>query len=638
MNIINENKARLKKLFAPYNPDRGTGSLIPRFKYLGINLPIPMKGIPELKAIEKLKIKRVNKEILIAAVNQVRLGYDFEYWAYKTITIIDKKTSTEIAFKLNLPQRMLLAELEDMRQNNIPIRLIIVKARQWGGSTLTQIYIMWIQTILKTNWNSTIVGDIEAQALNIRAMYNLAAQRYPAKIGTITLKNFEGAQKNKVIEETGSRIYIGSMQKPENIRSSDIKAAHLSEIGLWKATLNKKPEDIIQSILGSIPLLPDTVLVMESTAKGVGNYFHTAYQAAKNKTSGYKPFFIPWYLLHNNTLTLPQDKWQETYQNLTDYEKFLWQQGATLQGIIWYRAKLKEFEGNTWRMQSEFPTTDIEAFQSTGNRVFPIEYVNTMRLSCTPPTFIGNIIADNTTGTQAMQNIQCIKHPQGNTKIWSMPQKTQIAHRYLVTVDIGGTSKNSDWSVIRVLDRIGLIGGGKPEAILTHKSHQEVDVVIWKAVTIATFYNNALLVIEKNSLNRKKDAGENYLAALTEIADTYPNIYKREDHEDEETAGKEVKYGFHTNRQTKPMIVKQYRAALREQSYTEHDNQVLDEADIYEEKQDGSYGNADGEGNHDDLLMATMIALHISSYVMLAPKIINRTKKRRSSKPNMANF
>ena len=34
------------------------------------------------------------------------------------------------------------------------------------------------------------------------------------------------------------------------------------------------------------------------------------------------------------------------------------------------------------------------------------------------------------------------------------------------------------------------------------------------------------------------------------------------------------------NKQTKPMIVKQYKAALREETYMERDREVLDEADL----------------------------------------------------------
>ena len=67
-------------------------------------------------------------------------------------------------------------------------------------------------------------------------------------------------------------VSIGSMQKPDSLRSGDMKMAHLSEVGLWKKTKERKPEDVIQTILGSVPREPFTVVVLESTAKGIGNF------------------------------------------------------------------------------------------------------------------------------------------------------------------------------------------------------------------------------------------------------------------------------------------------------------------------------------------------------------------------------
>ncbi|MGN1238911.1 MAG: hypothetical protein ACI4UW_08295, partial [Muribaculaceae bacterium] len=64
-----------------------------------------------------------------------RSRYDFEFWCRECVTIKDKTTSRNIPFTLNVPQRRVLARLEAMRTAAQPIRLIMLKARQWGGST-----------------------------------------------------------------------------------------------------------------------------------------------------------------------------------------------------------------------------------------------------------------------------------------------------------------------------------------------------------------------------------------------------------------------------------------------------------------------------------------------------------------------
>lgn len=634
--LIKENRKRLSRFSQEYDPIRGIGSKIERFEHGEFFLPLSMKDDEDFILLEKIRDK-ISIEDYIRTLAHIRLKHDFEFWAATAIKIKDKKSGTLILFYLNEPQRGYVARLEKDRNNKKPIRIVLLKGRQWGGSTLTQLYAFWIQNIHHTYWNSVIVGDVEEQARNIRNMYTVAANNYPYDYGSITLAPFEGSTKNKVVVESQSVISIGSMQRPESLRSADLKIGHLSEVAFWKKTASKTPEDLIQSLIGTIPMLPDTMIVQESTAKGVGNYFHNVYIESKAGKTGYDTYFVSWLEFKDNMLSLDENEYQDFFDSFNEYELFLWNSGATLQGIKWYRFKLAEMEGNTWRMKSEFPSNEMEAFQSSGNRVFPFEYVDKMRKYNETPIWIGDFKSDGNADKSALDNITWHDNPKGNTKVWAMPEEGFI-NRYLVTVDIGGTTDEADWSVIRVFDRRYIGEGGKLEAILTCNLHQDVDIVAWKAAAIAKKYDNALLVIEKNSMNRKKDAGENYLVTLEEIAEHYENVYKRQGKEDEEAEAAEIKYGFHTNKQTKPMIVKQFKAALREETYMERDREVLDEADIYEEKEDGSYGAVDGKGNHDDKLMTTMIGVHISTHVMEICKKREIKQQRKKTKPSIAKF
>ena len=83
-----------------------------------------------------------------------------------------------------------------------------------------------------------------------------------------------------------------------------------------------------------------------------------------------------------------------------------------------------------------------------------------------------------------------------------------------MSVDIGGRSDGADWSVISVIDRYFLMEGGVEECIGTWRGHLDQDLVIWKAVQIAKFFNSALLVPESNSLDMKGDEGDHSLTIL----------------------------------------------------------------------------------------------------------------------------
>lgn len=645
--ILKENTERNKSLDAFYDPISGIGSPIERFKlYVDdehfVLLPNSMKDIPIIngiilsgtitKYLTEVNGNPTPEELnsFVIGLSDLRLDYDFEFWAVTCVVIKDKISGLDIPFKLNRAQRKFLSRLEKMRLSGVPIRIILLKARQWGGSTLTQIYAGWIQNRLKKNtkWNSVIVADVESQTRNIRAMYRNLAKNYPSHAGTITFKPFEGSSKNIQIEETESVISIGSMQKPESLRSDDIKISHLSEVGLFKATESKSPEDLTQAIKSSIPKLPLTLIVEESTAKGVGNYFHRSWQRAVSGESGYDPVFIPWFDIERNRK--PIDDYIKFINKMNEYDWFLWEEGATLEGINWYDDFLdSELSGDHWRMKAENPSNAAEAFQSTGQRAFSPFYVLQARKNCCNPLYKGELFGDSIKGENALKSLRFDNYDNGNLWIWDLPDKSiKIKRRYCLFVDIGGRNDDADWSVISVFDRYWMMDGGIPERVATWKGHLDQDLVAWKAAQIAKFYDNALLAVETNSLKTEKSEGDHFLTVLDEIAPYYENLYARIDPE-KINQGIPIKYGFHTNHSTKNMIIDTLNAALRDTLYIEKDLRACDEMDYYEIKPNGTYGAV--EGQHDDMVITTAGGVWLAIKHMEPPALVQQThiKKKR---------
>ena len=529
-----------------------------------------------------------------------------------------------------------------MMSNALPILFVLLKSRQFGGSTLIDILQGYIQIRIKTNWNSLIVAHINQAAINIRSMMSNLVLHYPSNVNNLSLKAFEGTHNIKIIPERSNKITIGSMETPDSVRSDDIKMAHISEAGLMKKTQGKEPEDLIQSILGSIPMdEPYTMFGIESTAKGVGNYFHRTWQQAVKGENGMKAVFIPWFKDQKNRIPFaPDESMEEFFATFNDYERFLWNAGATLEGIKFYRKQLGLFNGDKWRMQSEFPTTAEEAFQSTGNRYFPAQYVLALRQDNCEPDFKGEIVGDSTIGKQSLENIHLEENERGNLWIWEMPdQKNQYDNRYVVSMDIGGTTDRADYSIIRAFDRLPMLYGGDPVAVLTWKGHIDQDLLAWKGIQIAKFCDNALFVPEDNSMDKEED-GEHFFTILNQIKDHYSNIYVRND---EEKVGDEFvpKWGWHTNKKSKGLAVDTLKTCARERMnkdlgkqdgycYTEYDERACSEMDCFEIKQSGKLGATDGE--HDDELMTTAIGLHVAINQMPLPKPKRKETKRTNVK------
>lgn len=627
-NIIEENKEHYNALFSEYDPLTGVGSPIERVRLSltreGHHIYIP-KYIASASAFAKMlqypsiedyiQENNYSRDEIHDVITRLRIKYDFEYWAATCATIFDKTSGQEVKFVLRKAQRKLLKVLVETAFALKPIRVILVKARQWGGSTLIQLFCSWIQLYHRKNWNSVIATHIEEAARNIRSMYTLMAERHPKDILDIKFRAFEGSSKNKQIVDRGCVIYIGSMERPNSLHSGNYKLVHCSEVGYWKETAQRKPSDFVNAFEGSVPLEPFTVVALESTAKGTGNYFHTTWLASQRGENAYIPVFVAWWEI--DMYTLPFKSYEDMkmfVESMNSYELYMFSLGATLEGLHWYREKRKSFDSD-WDMQEQFPSTADEAFVTSGRKAHHPLHIKQMEVFTKSPAFIGEIFADAPSGPEAInRSLHFMEIAKGEFWVWKKPDTSRLYNnRYVVSLDIGGASPKADWSVIRVIDRLPMMNGGVPEFVATYRFHMDQDLTAWRAVQVAKWYCDALLVVESNSLNRFQTEGNFTTTVLDIIAHTYPHLYYRDD-PDKIKEGVPTKYGFQTGK-NKSELVSTITTGLREMGFIERDQRMLDECGWYELKQDGSYGAIDGQ--HDDIYMSSAINLWVANRLPL---------------------
>jgi hypothetical protein len=456
-------------------------------------------------------------------------------------------------------------------------------------------------------------------------MFTRMAESHPKYIQPITFKPYEGSQSIKMITERGCIVGVASSETPEALRTYNFQMTHLSEVAFFKSTEKRTAEDLIQTIRASVPNEPYTIAVLESTAKGVGSFFHSEWlKAIENKQQlGYTPVFVAWWEIEIYRKDIID--FDEFISSFTDYDWVLWNLGATLEGINWYKS-FKEQEGySDWRMMSEFPSNADEAFQSTGHRAFNRVDVLRVRKDCKEPLLIGEIYGKEYKGFDALTDVRIDKIEGGNLSVWELPDGTQnIKYRYVLFADIGGRSDLADYSTVKVMDREPLMYGGKPRVVAVWHGHIDQDLFAWKAAQLATIYQNGLLAIEVNSLSTKGAEGDHHLTVLDEIAPYYENLYTRTSPE-RVREGVPAIYGFHTNKSTKPMIINELNASLRDYTYVERDNNACNEMDMYEIKADGSYGAV--KGAKDDRVITTAGILWLSNKHMDFPVEVNKEKK-----------
>ena len=642
--ILRINEARNAELFAPYDPYTGVGSLIDRNKFYfspGNYVLIPTylfqtKFIQEINRAGSLKqyAEQSGEDYneLVGFINSMRMEYDFEYWAATCAMIRDRSSENLVPFILRRPQRKLLKVFVDDLFANKPVRVVLLKARQWGGSTLTQLFMAWIQIFHRKNWNSVIAAQDKTAAQGVREMFATMADNHPTDVFHVELKAYAGTSHTKLLRDRGCVISVGSFNTPDAMRSTSLKMMHCTEVGMWQDTPHRKAAAFITSMKSSVPRIPYTFIVLESTAKGVGNYFHTTWIEAEQGKSGYKSVFIPWFEMPEYWEPFRDEAEKRTFiQTLSKTELYRFECGATLEGLKWYRSERLE-QPSDWIMQEEFPSTPEEAFISSGRMVHDAADIRAMLSMTSEPKFTGELAADALYGPQAIDStLRFVPSTSGSLYLWAMPDKTQhILNRYVVSMDIGGKSDKADWTVISVVDRYMLLKGGVEECIGTWRFHLDQDLAVWRAVQLARFFNDALLVVEFNSLDAKGTEGDHTLTILDEIVGQYENIYYRDD-PTKIREGLPPHYGFHTNAASKRDLITQMGRRLRDKTYIENDKRALDECAWFEQKANSaSFGAIDG--HHDDIYMSRAICLKVSS-IMPMPQVIipgNETPRHQS--------
>lgn len=296
---------------------------------------------------------------------------DFPRWCEECVTVIDKLTGAPVPFRLNAPQRRVATVMEGQRRQGKPIRLILLKARQWGGSTLVQVYMAWMQLVRHRGWNSLICGHVKDASANIRGMYSMLLREYPASLkgerpAEWAFTPFEGSRNINAIAARDCRVTLASALASNSVRGGNYQMAHLSEVAFWGDGDPEVAERTVRSIAGSVALEPETLVVMESTADGEDNFFHEEWERAVSGKGDKVPVFVPWYEIeiYRRPFASEQER-RELAEGMDDYERsLLLRDGVTFEGVNWYHSKRKEYATHE-QMMAEYPTTPEEAFTAS---------------------------------------------------------------------------------------------------------------------------------------------------------------------------------------------------------------------------------------------------------------------------------
>lgn len=504
------------------------------------------------------------KQDLVAV--RKRLRDEFPFYAKHALKIRTK--SGEISPLIQNEGQKLLQEAidKDMATRGYA-RIVVLKGRQMGMSTYIGGY-LFFSVSQRRAAKAMVVAHV---ADSTRALFDMT-KRYFDNCPDALKPSTRYASRRELFFDKLDSAYIVSTAGGESIgRGETLTHLHASELAFWPKS---NAAETWNGLLQSVPNTPGTVVVVESTANGVTGLFHDLWIGAVNGTNGFTPVFAPWFIAPEYRLPV-----SEALDYTPEEERLKNKYGLDDEQLQFRRHRIAQTSLELY--QQEFPAEPEEAFLTTGRPVFSPAILSA-RMQETP-----DIVA-----RLALEGDEWVNHPRGELVQY---YHHDPAETYYIGADIALGNGKGDYSVAQVLD------SKKRQVAVWRSNFYDSYYLADVLYHLGKFYNMAFIVPENNS--------HGILACSRLGRDlAYPNVYMTTE-VNKLTDRESVQIGFTTTVKTKPLIIDELRAAVRDGDIQINDKTTLQEMLTYIVTESGSMEAE--QGCFDDCVMSLALANHV---------------------------
>lgn len=511
---------------------------------------------------------------------------------------IKNKDQKLVPFKLNEVQLQLAAVIRERRIKKKPVRVCILKGRQFGISTMSEA-IIYAFSSQRPYVNSLIMADNEDGANYLFEMCKLYHEELERENPHLAPNRKVSNEKKLEFEKVRSQVIIDTAKNVDAGRKYTFHLAHLSEASRFKDF-----DQSLLSLMQSIPERPETYCLIETTANGE-NAFCNFWRRIKElheedpENCDWVPVFLSW---------KDHGEYSRPFKDVADQNKFSQSMSIkekeimelhklTLQQMNWRRHTLiNKCGGDEEKLKQEYPLTDEEAFITSGKRVFREHMTKPQEKNLCKPKCKGNV--------DLVNGVPCfIPDEQGDVVFYKMPQR---AHMYVIGADTAQGNEGNDYSCGQVIDRTTW------EQVAVIHGHIDPEVFALKLAVLGRYFNYAILAPETNFHG---------IVVTRELAKLgYPNMCRRmKTNVTDQGEFEEVEdIGWLTNSKTKPILISGMKEALREVLVVIHDAPTLAEVKHYsviKVNESGVPVFGGTGGYHDDRVMSLCIAVHYAKEV-----------------------
>jgi hypothetical protein len=586
------------------------------------------------------------------------LRHKWPIYATNCLQIVTKQAH-RVPFEPNPAQIALDEKLEEQRLAGLPQRAIVLKARQVGISTYAQGKLLQRCTLNEHHSALVVAHNLETGAKLYRIGRTMYSHLPAEEVSGWKLRPQIGAHKRTRYMlfsdpapdawqrgEPGleSEYLVSTAEEPEAGRGGTYRSFHGSEVAMWPDIEGK-----LAAILAAVPNDPDTLVILESTAKGL-NAFKDRWDAAVAGQGGFIPFFWPWWKHDEYQLAFLDDAERREFR-IGDIEQSPYAEAETLlvdpgpldpltgehvslslEQLKWRRHVIPaECGGSIDKFNQEYPTEPEDAFLSTGSNVFEPVHVRSIIKQVGPLTPQIGALEAETRETRAGRfgKVEVPVRPRWKEakdllpgvnpdwKLWidlERDEETKLFRPpkdglYVIGVDVsGGVAESEDSKGEPAKHAIEVIDHRTREQVAEYSSRCDPDLLAEHAYLTALYFNEAWLAIEVTGswgLPIARKIGMDW---------RYRFSYRRKTHERTEDREQD-RLGWDTNRATKPILLALGQEIVRGERHGIRSVHLAREMLSYIQLPTGK--TAPESGKFADRLMAWLIARQVAQELPL---------------------
>lgn len=309
----------------------------------------------------------------IAAERLKALKENLPLFAKNCLKVVNKQGRL-VPLVFNEDQLELHAQIEQQLAETGMVRMVVLKGRKQGVSTYVAAR-FFHKAFFHPYKQVFILSHLSDSTDVLFGMVSIFYNNLPEPLKQKLLTD----NKRELGFENHSKYTVATAGEGEIGRGATPHFFHGSEIASYSHT-----DNIETGIFEAVALEPGTEMILESTAKGVGNLFHKYAILALEKQGMFRLAFLPWFMHKANSMEVPQN--QRPFIHSEEEKDLLSKFPQITEGQLYWR-RMKKAGKDDWMFKQEFPSTIQEAFQTSGDTFIDAQSVHKARKSNIDDTF-----------------------------------------------------------------------------------------------------------------------------------------------------------------------------------------------------------------------------------------------------------